>query len=364
MLALALAAVLCWLRAGEDPRWWLVVAALAGAAVAVKYEALPLLPALWIAGRAGTRPPPSRAARDLAARGRRLPRRPPGAQPAPAGPGPVGVPLGLHGQPRRGRPARRTARSSHARLRRRGRPPRREAGLVLRPLPRREGPAALDRGGRRRGPAGRGRRRREDVLLLVWACGYLAAISVVPFGFARYLAPALPALALLGGLAVAWLIDADGCAAAPALAPSGAAALAVPLARALPYPALYVNALGGGSARALHWSPDDAGGNLGMTRAVAALMGRGGDGEVAVADPTLVRFLSGGRLRAVPAEGLPARPVALRREGVRAVVVQPSQISLGNRALFDWLLADGRTRPHGPGPRASRWWASTASTRG
>lgn len=37
MLALCLGAVLCWLRAGDDRRWWLGAALLAGAAAAAKY---------------------------------------------------------------------------------------------------------------------------------------------------------------------------------------------------------------------------------------------------------------------------------------------------------------------------------------
>ncbi len=336
MMALALAAVLCWLRAGEDPRWWTGAAALAGAAVAVKYEALPLLPALWVAGRAGLGPRPPARPRDaalvgLAFLGAHLALNPLLLVPAqweflweftgsllddrPPADGSI-VPthgFAAAGDLHEAKPVWYYA-----------------LYLAVKAQPLWIAAAA---GGVVIAAA---RRRREDVLLLVWAGGYLAAISLVPFGFARYLAPALPALALLGGLSVAWAIARLGRVAAPAAA-AAAVALVAPLALALPFPALYVNALGGGSGRALHWSPDDAGGNLGMTRAIAALEGRGVDGQVAVADPTLVRFLSGGRLSAVATEGLAADPAALRSEGVRAVVVQPSQVSLGNRALFDWL---------------------------
>lgn len=341
MIALALAGILCWLRADEDPRWWMGAAAFAGAAVAVKYEALPLLPALWVAGRAGLGPAPPggfRAAATLTAiflavhialnplllspaqwafladfTTSLLDHRPPGDGSivptrgfAAAGEvhevKPVwyyALYLGLKAQPVWvGLVA---------------------AGVVL---------AAV-------------RRRREDLLLLAWAGGYVLAISLVPFGFARYLAPALPALALLGGAAAAWVIARTSWRAGPVLA-LVAVALVVPLSAALPHPSLYVNALGGGSGRAMYWTPDDAAGNLGIQRAVAALERQGVAGEVAVADPTLVGFLSGGRLSALATEGLAPDPRVLRRRGVRAVIVQPSQISLGNRALFDWLTRTAR----------------------
>jgi hypothetical protein len=146
---------------------------------------------------------------------------------------------------------------------------------------------------------------------------------------------------LLGGGAAAWALARASRRAAPALA-AVAVALIVPLVGALPHPAMYVNALGGGSGRSMYWTPDDAAGNLGMQRAVAALDRQGVAGEVAVADPTLVGFLSGGRLSALATEGLAPDPAVLRSRGVRAVIVQPSQVSLGNRALFDWLTRTAR----------------------
>jgi hypothetical protein len=336
MLALTLAALLCWLRADEGARWWFGTAALAGAAAAVKYEALPLLPLLWVAGWSRLGPRPPGRVRDIALVGAAF----------------LGVHLVLN--PLLLVPAQWEFLWDFTSSLMADRPPAdgsivpthgfAAAGdlhdakpswyyllyLVLKAQPLWVAAVA---GGTLLALA---RRRREDLLVLVWAFGYLAAISLVPFGFARYLAPALPALALLGGLAMAWLVERVGRARAPALA-LAAAALAAPLVVSLPYPALYVNALGGGSARALHWSPDDAGGNLGMTRAIATIAAEGVDGGTAVADPTLVRFLSGGRLRGVSVENLSADPADLRAHGVRAVVVQPSQITLGNRALFDWL---------------------------
>ena len=336
MLALVLAAVLCWLRADEDERWWAGAAALAGAAVAVKYEALPLLPLLLLAGRAGLGPRPPAAARDLALVG--------------------GVFLAAHLvlNPLLLVPAQWVFLWDFTASLLAHRPPADASivpthgfaaagdvhdakpvwyyGLYLVVKAQPLWVAAVACGAL----LALKRRHRHDRLLLVWAFGHLAVISVVPFGFARYLAPALPALALLGGGGVAWLTERIGRSRAPVLG-LGAAALAVPLAAALPYPALYVNTIGGGSARALHWSPDDAGGNLGMTSAIAAISAQGVDGEVAVADPTLVRFLSRGSLRALPAEDLPPDPASLREREVRAVVVQPSQVSLGNRDLFDWL---------------------------
>ena len=336
MVALVLAAVLCWLRSDEDARWWVLVAAFAGAAVAVKYEALPLMPALWLAGRAGLGPRAPRGPRAAAIlgtvflgvhlalnpllllpeqwaflwdfTGSLLADRPP----------PDGSIVPTHGFAAAGEILAAKPVWYYG------------VYLVLKAQP--LWVAAVGGGA----VLALLRRRREDVLLLTWAFGYLMVISVVPFGYARYMAPALPALALLGGAGVAWFAERAAVPARPAIA-VGAVALAVPLALALPYPALYVNALGGGSARALHWSPDDAGGNLGMTRAVAAIASGEVDGGVGVADPTLVRYLSGGRLHGVSVEGLAADPAGLRAAGVRAVVVQPSQVTLGNRALFDWL---------------------------
>lgn len=340
MMALALAGVLCWLRADEDPRWWFAAAAFAAAAVAVKYEALPLLPALWLAGRAGLGP-----------------RAPQGLRPAVLA---LGVFLAVHLalNPLLLVPAQWAFLWDFT-------------GSLLAHRPPADGSIVPTRGfaaagdlhdakpvwyyalylGLKAQPLWLGivaggvllaalRRRREDVLLLIWAVGYTLAISLVPFGFARYLAPALPALALLGGAAVAWATARARW--SPAVLAVAVVSLAAPLAIALPYPALYVNAFGGGSARALHWTPDDAVGNLGMARVVAALEHRGVAGGVAVADPTLVRFLSDGRLRAVAVEGLPPEPDALRARGVDVVVVQPSQSSLGNRALFERLARTSR----------------------
>lgn len=336
MLVLVLSAVLCWLRAGQDARWWVATAALAGAAVAVKYEALPLLPLLWLAGRAGLGPRAPGGARSLALLGAaflatHLVFNPLLLVPAQweflweftgsliAHRPPADASL----VPTRGFAA---AGELHEAK------PVWYYGLYLAVKSQPLWVAAVA-GGTLLALV---RRRSQDRLLLIWGFGYLAAVSMVPFGFARYLAPALPALALLGGIGVAGLVAWIGSPPVPVLA-LAATALAVPLAAALPYPALYVNAFGGGSVRALHWSPDDAGGNLGMTRAVAAIAAGGVDGEVAVADPTLVRFLSRGGLRALSVENLPADPARLRARGVRAVVVQPSQLSLGNRGLFDWL---------------------------
>jgi mannosyltransferase len=338
MLAFALGAVLVWLGAEGRPRRWLWVAGLAGAAVAAKYEALPLLPALWLAGRLGLGPrPPRSGTREVglgaaAFFGIHFALNPLLLVPAQwaflvdfAGslihhqPPPDGSIVVTNGFAAAG--------DLHASkplwyyglyLALKAQPlwlALAAAGIVL---------AAV-------------RHRRRDLLLLGWALAALAPISLVPFGFARYLAPALPALALLGGIAAAWIAVRLPRTATGALAAAGAVALAWPLARALPYPTLYVNRLGGGNEQALHWSPDDAGGNLGMTRAVHALVTQGVPGEVAAADPTLVRFLSAGRLRSVAVENLPPRPAALRAERVRAVAVQPSQLTLGNRPLFDWL---------------------------
>lgn len=336
MLALMLGAVLCWLRADGDARWWRGAAALAGMAAAAKYEALPLLPLLLVAGRARLGPRPPAGLREAALLG--------------------GAFLGAHlvANPLLLAPAQWAFLWDFTNSLTAGRAPS-DASIV----PTRGFAAAGEVHDAKPlwyyglyllvkaqplwvAVVGGGallavlRRRREDVLLLAWTGGYLAVISVAPFGFARYLAPALPALALLGGGLVAWITQQAPGVRAPLLA-LGAAALATPLVAALPYPGLYVNAFGGGSARALHWSPDDAGGNLGMARAVAAMSAVGVDGEIAVADPTLVRFLSRGRLRALPVEDLPPDPRELRARNVRAVIVQPSQISLGNRPLFDWL---------------------------
>lgn len=74
-----------------------------------------------------------------------------------------------------------------------------------------------------------------------------------------------------------------------------------------------------------------------MRAAVEFMMAHAIQGHVAVADPTLVGFLSDDRLSAVAVEGLSPAPQALRAAGVRAVVVQPSQRRLGNAPLFDRL---------------------------
>ncbi|MGD9696355.1 MAG: glycosyltransferase family 39 protein [Thermoleophilia bacterium] len=343
MLALALGAVLAWLGAEGRPRRWPLVAGLAGAAVAVKYEALPLLPLIWVAGRVGLGPRPPRL-------GRR-------ALPA------IGAFFAVHLalNPLLLWPAQVRFLVDFSTSLARGDPPPDDSlvpthgfgavgeifdgkpvwyyalylGLKAQPLW-----IALVVAGIGLAAA---RRRRSDLLLLGWGLGYVAVISAVPFGFARYLAPALPALALLGGAAVAAAWERLERAPATALAGAGALSLCWPLPAALPYPMLYVSALGGGSDRALYWTPDDAGGNLGMGAAVRAMVARGVPGRVAAADPTLVRFLSGGRLSAVAVEDLPPRPGALRAEDVRLVAVQPSQTTLGNRPLFDWL--GRRARP-------------------
>jgi 4-amino-4-deoxy-L-arabinose transferase-like glycosyltransferase len=190
MVALALAGILCWLRAGEDARWWMGAAAFAGAAVAVKYEALPLLPALWVAGRAGLGPPPPaglRAAASLTA---------------------LFLAVHLAVNPLLLSPAQWAFLADFTTSLLDHRPPgdrfdRADAGL--RPPPARSTRSSRSgttrsTSGSRRQPAwvalvaagvvlATARRRREDVLLLAWAGAYVLAISVVPFGFARYLAP-------------------------------------------------------------------------------------------------------------------------------------------------------------------------------
>jgi hypothetical protein len=343
MLALALGAVLVWLHAEGRPGRWLGVAALAGAAAAAKYEAAPLLPALVLAGRIGLGPrlaPPGvrgglRVAGAFAAA--HLALNPLLLLPAQweflwgftsalAGgtPPPDGTVVPTDGFAAAGEIHQVKPVWYYALY----------LGVKAQPAW-----VVLVLAGAALAAA---RRTRPDLLLLAWGAGYVAAVSLVPFGFARYLAPALPALAILGGLA--WQRATAG---RPPWVQAGAAAagvtaLALPLAPALPLPSLYVSPLGGGSREALHWTPDDAVGNLGAARAVAFIERAIPAGRVAAADPTLVRFLSGGRLRAVAVEGLAPRPAALRAAGVGSVLVQPSQVSLGNAPLFRWL---GRARP-------------------
>jgi hypothetical protein len=347
MLLLALGAVLAWLEAGERPRLWLAAAALAGAAAAAKYEALPLLPALLLAGRLGWGPrPPSGGARAMLPLLAAFAAAHVALNPLILWPAQWAFLWDFAGSVAAGRPPPDgtlvpTEGFAVAGEVLDGKPPWYYAlylGLKSQVVWVVLAAAGLAAAAARRSVA--------DRLLLVWALGYLAVISAVPFGFARYLAPAVPALAILAGVAAARLAARARAGRAPLAAAAAAtlAALAVPLAGALPYPTLYVNAIGGGSARALHWTPDDAVGNLGMQRAVARLAREGVDGVVAAADPSLVRFLSRGSLRAVPVEGLRADPAALRALRVRAAIVQPSQVTLGNRSLFGWLDATGRPR--------------------
>ena len=184
--------------------------------------------------------------------------------------------------------------------------------------------------------------RRSDRFLLVWGLGYLVIISSVPFGFARYLAPAIPALAIVGGLGLSRLLAGRSprvVAAAGAVLIIG---LAIPLAQALPYPTLFVNPVGGGQDQALYWTPNDAVGNLGMAEAVAAAEELTPEGaRVASADPSLIRFLTEGRMDGVAVENLPPSPERLQQEKVRTVIVQPSELSLGNQAFFEWIEREG-----------------------
>ena len=338
MLALALGAILCWLATEERPRLWLAVAALCGAAVAAKYEALPLLPALVALGylRMGPRPPAGvRWWAGIAAvfLGTHLILNPLIATPEQwrfiagfvsaliAGDSPPDGSL----IPTQGFLA---------------------AGELFDSKPAWYYPLYLVIKGQLAWLAAIAiglaylavRFRRYDRFLLLWALGYVALVSLVPFGFARYLAPALPALAIVGGIGVAKVLSGRRRAVVVTTLTALTAALAVPLASALPYPTLYVNSLGGGSDQALHWTPNDAAGNLGMSEAVRIAEARVPEGSrVAVVDPTLVDYLSGGRLDTVTVERLPPSPDRLRAERIRMIVVQPSELSIGNAALYDWL---------------------------
>lgn len=341
MLAFALGAILCWLSAERRPRLWLGVAALCGAAVAVKYEALPLLPALVILGMLDFGPRPPSGWRWAA--------------------GITGVFLAVHVvlNPLIVTPEQWRFIADFTAALVNDRPPPdgsliptqgfdaagelfdskpawyyplylviksqlvwvAAAGIGLAVLMRR-----FDRGAR---------------FLLLWAVGYLVIISLVPFGFSRYLAPALPALAIVGGIGVANLLAGRRRPVLVAGIGILAVGLVLPLATALPYPTLYVNPLGGGTDRASHWTPNDALGNLGMEEAVAVAERRVPPGAtVAVADPTLVEYISDGRIDAVTIEDLPPRPAVLQTEGVRMVILQTSERSIGNAPLYAWL---GRT---------------------
>lgn len=337
MLLFALAAVLTWLGSEGRPRRWLWIAGFAGAAAATKYEALLLLPALAAAGALGLGPRPPRSWRAVAAIVASF----------------LAVHLVLN--PLILAPAQWEFIWDFTSSLIEGVPPPDRtvvptsgfaaAGEVFSSKP--VWYYALYLGVKAQavwiGLALLGvgvavwRRDRGDRLVLVWLVPYLVLISLVPFGFARYLAPVLPALAIAGGLGAAWAAGWLPRRLQIPLAVLLLAALAVPLARALPYPTMYVSALGGGGDRAMYWTPDDAGGNLGMAEAVAAVERRGAGGLVAVADPTLVEFLSHDRLRAVSVEDLPPRPALLAARGIGTVIVQPSQISEGNEDLFDRL---------------------------
>ncbi len=338
MLALALGAILCWLSAERHPRLWIAVAALCGAAAAAKYEALPLLPALVVLGwvRLGPRPPGGW--------------RWVGAI--------VGVFLATHLvlNPLIASPEQWRFISGFVEALVSDRPPPDgsliptqgflAAGELFDSKPAWYYPLYLTVKAQIVWVAAIGvglaviamRFRQSDRFLLLWAVGYVALISMVPFGFARYLAPALPALAIVGGIGVAKLLAGRRQSVVAATLVVMGAGLAVPLAAALPYPTLYVNPLGGGSERALHWTPNDAVGNLGMAEATRIAEARTPAGAtVAVADPTLVDFLSGGRLTPVTVEDLQPTPEALRARGVRTVIIQPSELSIGNAPLHEWL---------------------------
>jgi 4-amino-4-deoxy-L-arabinose transferase-like glycosyltransferase len=338
MLALALGAILCWLASEDRPRLWIAVAALCGAAAAAKYEALPLLPALLVLGwaRMGPRPPAGArwwAGIGAAFLGTHLLLNPLIATPEQwrfiggfvsallAGESPPDGSL----IPTQGFLA---------------------AGELFDSKPAWYYPLYLVIKGQLAWVVAiaiglaylAARFRRYDRFLLLWALGYVALVSLVPFGFARYLAPALPALAIVGGIGVARILSGRRRAVVVTALTAFTAALAVPLAAALPYPTLYVNSLGGGSDQALHWTPNDAAGNLGMAEAVRIAEARVPEGaRVAVVDPTLVDYLSGGRLDTVTVERLPPSPDELRARGIRMIVVQPSELSIGNAPLYEWL---------------------------
>jgi len=343
MMALALGAILAWLYAEERPRLWILVIVLAAAASAAKYFAVPLLPGLVLLGylRLGPRPP-FRDARTWAAAlllfvAAHVALNPMIATPeqwqfiwsfagasAAGNPTPDGTLVPTSGF--------QVAEHLYA-----SKPGWYYAlylglksqllwtvvvgiGLVA---------AAI-------------RFRRSDRFLLVWGLGYLLIISSVPFGFARYLAPAIPALAIVGGLGIARLLRGRSPRVVVAAGAVMVVGLAVPLAQALPYPTLFVNPLGGGQDRALYWTPNDAVGNLGMAEAVRVAEDVTPEGaRVASADPSLIRFLTDGRLEGVAVEGLPPDPERLRELGVRTVIVQPSELSLGNQEFFRWVERTG-----------------------
>lgn len=343
MMALALGAILAWLYAEERPRLWILVVVLAAAAAAAKYFALPILPALLILGwlRMGPRPPwrdwQTWTAVVVLFLGAHLVLNPMIATPeqwqfiwsfagasADGNPTPDGTLVPTTGfqvaeQIYASKPAWYYA--LYLGLKSQivwtvvvG------VGLVA---------AAF-------------RFRRSDRFLLVWGLGYLVIISSVPFGFARYLAPAIPALAIVGGLGLSRLLAGRSprvVAAAGAVLIIG---LAIPLAQALPYPTLFVNPVGGGQDQALYWTPNDAVGNLGMAEAVAAAEELTPEGaRVASADPSLIRFLTDGRMDGVAVENLPPSPERLQQQKVRTVIVQPSELSLGNQAFFEWIEREG-----------------------
>ena len=167
-------------------------------------------------------------------------------------------------------------------------------------------------------------------------------ISSVPFGFARYLAPAIPALAIVGGLGLSRILEGRSPRVVAAAGAVLVVGLAIPLAQALPHPTLFVNSFGGGQDQALYWTPNDAVGNLGMAEAVAVAEEVTPEGaRVASADPSLVRFLTEGRVDGVALENLPPSPERLQEENVRTVILQPSELSLGNQAFFEWIEQEG-----------------------
>jgi 4-amino-4-deoxy-L-arabinose transferase-like glycosyltransferase len=341
MVALALAAVLCWIESDRRPRLGWAALALAGTAVAAKYEALPLVPAMLLASRLGWGP--------------RL--RLPSRRPAVAGTAVfwgaflaanalillpdqqrfivefvraqiAGVPppdhstvqdkTGFHaaGQFHDHKPVwyyltYLVAKQQLAWI-----------GLAL---------AGLAIAAWRRRPA--------DRFALLWALGVLAVISAVPFGFARYLSPVLPALDLLGGMAAAamlttvWRWGRAPRAAGLAAAALAVAALALPAAGARVYPSLYTNTLAGGQDRALYWGADDAGGDWGLDAAARYLADADPGAAVIANDPNLIAYLldrAGGQGAGVALNGLSADPAAWSATGARYAALQRSMVARSN----------------------------------
>lgn len=354
MVVLALGTVWCWMASAERPRLGYVALALAGACVAAKYEALFFVPALLVAARLGWAPRLHLAGRRPVAWGLA----------AFAGTFLVANALILV-------PEQQRFIFDFIANQLNGQPPP-DNSVVF-------GKEGFHAGGRFHtvkpvwyyvtylatkqqlvwvGLVAIGvlvaawRRRPADRFLLLWGFGPLLVISLVPFGFARYLTPILPALNILGGVAAAaaigWLWrwrGRTGRAAAALVGLVVVVGMLQPAISARVYPTLYANAAGGGAPRALYWGADDAGGDFGVNRAADYIAQVDPSAKVIVNDPNLLTYLlgrAGGTGTGVGINQLGAEPADWRDVGADFAVLQRSMVASSNIAVDGSLRRAGQ----------------------